>query len=137
MPLYLCNAKSGSIPEEAKAKIAKDITDIHCDVTDAPAIFVHVFFFEDFPTPPLDGATVKLQGNIRASRTDDQKNAMAARMRQSVATHTGIDLAEVAMAITDVPASWVMEGGDIMPEPGEEDAWLEAHAAARATEVPA
>lgn len=29
--------------------------------------------------------------------------------------------------LTDVPASWLMEGGRIVPEPGEEAAWLAGH----------
>lgn len=28
----------------------------------------------------------------------------------------------------DVPARWVMEGGEVLPEPGEEEAWLAKHA---------
>ena len=53
MPLYICNSKAGTVAQEAKAKIADDITRIHCDVTGAPPCFVHVFFFDVGPLPPL------------------------------------------------------------------------------------
>ena len=33
----------------------------------------------------------------------------------------------VDVKIFDTPAHWAMEGGEIMPEPGEEAAWLAAH----------
>lgn len=135
MPLYLCNAKKGAIEADAKAKIAKDVTDIHCEETGAPATFVHVFFFEDGFAPPLADAAVMLQGNIRAGRTADQKATMTKRMRQSIAHHTGAADSAIAVALTDVPASWVMEGGDLLPEPGEEEAWLEAHEAKLAAEA--
>ena len=36
-------------------------------------------------------------------------------------------LGDIDMATQDIPASWVMEGGDLLPEPGEEEAWLRAH----------
>ncbi len=135
MPLYLCNAKDGVLTQDAKAKIAKDITDIHCDKTGAPPTFVHAFFFEDAPTPPIGGSTVQLHGNIRAGRTDNQKAEIIQDMRDSVARHSGIPLAEIGMTTADVPASWVMEGGDLLPEPGEEEAWLAAHEAKLAAEA--
>ena len=129
MPLYMCNAPKGAIAPEAKAKIAKDITDIHCEVTAAPPAFVHVFFFDGESAQAPGDVAVQLRASIRAGRTDAQKDTMSARMRQSVTTHAGIDFEAVAMDMVDVPASWVMEGGDLLPEPGEEEAWLAAHEA--------
>ena len=54
---------------------------------------------------------------------------MKAEIRASVSRHVGLALDDVVVGINDTPASWVMEGGDIMPEPGDEAAWLAAHAA--------
>lgn len=127
MPLYMCNAAKGAIDDAAKPKIAADITRIHCDVTGAPPEFVHAFFLEESPSQPLDGKTAVLFGSIRAGRTDAQKAAIISQMRQSVETHTGIKLDEIGMTTVDVPASWVMEGGAIMPEPGEEAEWMAKH----------
>ena len=129
MPLYMCNAKTGLIDQAAKEKIADAITRIHCDVTDAPPDFVHAFFFEDAPHAPLDGNAALLFGSIRAGRTDSQKAQIAGEMKQAIHDHTQIPLDQIATLIRDVPARWVMEGGDIMPEPGEEAEWLAAHEA--------
>ncbi len=129
MPLYICNTKKGAIDDAAKPKIASDITDIHCEVTGAPPTFVHVFFFEEAPQPPLSNKTAIVFGTIRGGRTDDQKAQMVDRMRNAVHTHANIPLDDVVALTTDTPASWVMEGGDILPEPGEEAAWLAAHQA--------
>ncbi|MEL6862636.1 MAG: tautomerase family protein [Pseudomonadota bacterium] len=127
MPLYVCNAAKGAIKDEAKPKIAADITRIHCDVTGAPPEFVHAFFVEDAPNQPLGDKTAFLFGSIRAGRNDEQKAQIVSQMRQSVETHAGIALDQIDMVTVDVPASWVLEGGAIMPEPGEEAEWMAKH----------
>ena len=124
MPLYICNSAPNAIPESKKAKIAADVTDIHCEVTGAPRSFVHVFFFEDAPQQPLNGKSAFLFGNIRAGRTEKQKQELVESMRASISGHTGLSPDDIAVDTTDVPAGWVMEGGTLLPEPGDEDDWL-------------
>ena len=129
MPLYVCNARKGVIPEDAKPAIAADITRIHCEVTGAPPNFVHAMFFEEAPHQPLGDKAAFLSGSIRAGRTDAQKAQIVQEMREAIAQHAGIPIEEVAGVTADTPASWVMEGGDVLPEPGEEAEWLAAHEA--------
>jgi len=129
VPLYICNARKGAIPQDAKPLIAQDVTRIHCEVTGAPATFVHVFFFEEAPHPPLGDHDVFLFGNIRSGRTDAQKAAIRDQMHEAVRSRAGLAPEAIAVATVDTPASWVMEGGDLLPEPGEEEAWLAAHEA--------
>lgn len=129
MPLYVCNAKPGAIPEEAKPGIAEDVTRIHCDVTDAPPTFVHVFFFENADHAPLGDNTAFLFGSIRAGRTDAQKAQIRQEMHEAIHTRSGVPMDEIMVHTADTPASWVMEGGDLLPEPGEEEAWLAKHEA--------
>ncbi len=126
MPLYLCSSPKNLIAEERKPAIAKELTHIHCDVTGAPSSFVHVFFVT--PDEASEGS-VSLFGSIRGGRSDDQKTEITSRMSGAVARLAGLDPATVSMGTVDVPAKWAMEGGDIMPEPGEEAAWFAAHAA--------
>ena len=66
---------------------------------------------------------------VSYAQTDAQKAQIAEEMAASVAEHTGLSPETVHAFTTDTPASWVMEGGDILPEPGEEEAWLAAHEA--------
>lgn len=129
MPLYLCNAAKGAISDAAKAKIAEDITRIHCAVTGAPPQFVHAFFVEDAANPPLAGGTAFLFGSIRSGRTEEQKVRIETEMRSSLHQHTGIPVEELTVSTADTPASWVLEGGEIMPKPGEEAEWLARHGA--------
>ena len=133
MPLYMCNAAKGAIDDSAKPKIAADITRIHCDVTGAPPQFVHAFFVEESAAQPLNGKSAFLFGSIRAGRTDAQKAQIVTEIRRSIHTHTGIPIDDINVATADTPASWVMEGGDVMPEPGEEAEWLAQHAAKQST----
>ena len=135
MPLYICNTKAGALNATAKAKIAEAITDIHCAVTGAPAVFVHVTFFEDAPQFPLGDKTLYVRGTIRKGRTDQQKEQIAASIRDALVKHGEVDLHRAEALIAETPASWVLEGGEIMPEPGEEAEWFAAQEARRANEV--
>lgn len=136
MPLYIVNSKAGAMPDEVKGALADDLTRIHCDVTDAPPTFVHVFFFDDAPMPPLGEKTAMVFGQIRAGRTEAQKSQIWAEMTTAVSERSGIASEAIHAFTTDTPASWIMEGGDVLPEPGEEAAWLAAHEAKLKTERP-
>ena len=134
MPLYICNSRSGTLDSAAKSSIANAITDIHCRVTGAPAIFVHAMFFEEDARFPLDDKALFVRGTIRKGRNDAQKAEIASAIEASLAQHGGVPLEDTSAQIRETPASWVLEGGEIMPEPGEEDAWFAAHAKKHAGE---
>ena len=136
MPLYICAAEKGAIPDDAKGQIAKEVTRVHCEITGAPPTFVHCFFFEkgshqvELLEHVFNATSDKryvLFGNLRAGRTEETKNEVISTMCRGVASILGIDRDEIDMATQDIPARWVMEGGDLLPEPGEEEEWLRAH----------
>ena len=116
MPLYMCNTNAGSLDDAAIEGIAKDITRIHCDVTAAPPDFVHAFFFENAAHIPDNGKSVHVTGTIRAGRTDDQMKQIAEEIMQSVHERAGVSKDQIDVSIGETPASWVMEGGDLLPE---------------------
>lgn len=68
-----------------------------------------------------------MRGTIRKGLSDDQKQLIASRMEEPLAKHGGLASTEDGAGIRETPASWMLENGKIMPEPGEEDAWFEAH----------
>jgi hypothetical protein len=48
-------------------------------------------------------------------------------LREAYSDNAGVPLDQVGARIGETPASWVMEGGDILPEPGEEsEKWYAA-----------
>ena len=131
MPLYICNVKKGSIDATAKKQIADAITNIHCSVTGAPASFVHAVFFEESALFPLEDKQLFVRGTIRKGRSTEQKNEIAEQIQASLAEYGKASLQNTEAVIRETPASWVLEGGEIMPEPGEEAAWFAAQEARR------
>jgi phenylpyruvate tautomerase PptA (4-oxalocrotonate tautomerase family) len=121
MPLYICGAPPQSLDDRQRQRIAEAITRIHCDLTGAPPAFAHVVFDES-------KAEYSVFGTIRAGRSDAVKADLRHQMAQAVAETVGVEASKVGVLTVDVPASWVMEGGTLLPEPGEEDDWLAAHA---------
>ena len=136
MPLYICASEKDAIPAAAKQQIAGEVTRVHCQITGAPPTFVHCFFFDKgSPQIALLEQVFKassdkpylLFGNLRAGRTEETKDRVIEEMCSGVASILGVSRDEVDMATQDIPAKWVMEGGDLLPEPGEEAEWLKAH----------
>lgn len=127
MPLYRCAVAEGLSQEAQRARIAKEIVRIHCDVTGAPPSFVHAFFSELPPGALPEGKRAFVLGSIRAGRSDAQKRQIASELADVVTDVLGLAPGEVGVATADVPASWIMEGGELLPEPGEEAAWLARH----------
>lgn len=121
MPLYRCVVPSRAVPMDRRQAIARAVTAAHCDATGAPPQFVHVFFVD---MPDSDEAPVLVSGSIRAGRTAEQKAQITIQVQAAFERLAGVPRDRVMVDLTDVPASWLMEGGRIMPEPGEEAEWL-------------
>ncbi len=128
MPLYRCTVAEGLTTLEQRSLIAKQITRIHCETTGALPGFVHAFFAEAAKRKLPDGKQAVVLGSIRAGRTPEQKEQLISEMRSAIASILGRAADEVQVATVEVPARWVMEGGHILPEPGEEEEWLARHA---------
>lgn len=120
MPLYICSAPPDALNDRQRRRIAEAITRIHCELTGAPPTFAHVVFDES-------KAAYSVFGTIRAGRSDELKAALRQQMADAVAEAVGVDASAVAVLTVDVPASWVMEGGALLPEPGGEAEWLAEH----------
>jgi phenylpyruvate tautomerase PptA (4-oxalocrotonate tautomerase family) len=117
MPVYHCSIPEARLDDAKRQRIASEITRLHCEKTGAPPEFAHVLF-ADAPA----GAGVV--GSIRAGRSESLRAEMASALAEAVAEAVGLERTEVRVTLLEVPASWVMEGGAVMPEPGEEAAWL-------------
>lgn len=124
MPLYTVSTRA-PLSDEAKAKIAMMITDVHCGHTGAPRTFVQVVYSENAPLNP--GANLHIYASVRAGRTMQTNDFIEEDMVNQMAGLSGIPLTQIEFAIFGVPASWIMEGGVVLPEPGEEEEWLKEH----------
>src|SRR3954452_2440014 len=123
MPLYVCTTPVGALDDDKRRRLAEDITSVHCDVTGAPPTFVQVVYFED----PASRGKPAVTGNLRAGRTDEAKRRLVEGVRRVTADAAGVAPADVAVTTRDTPAKWIMEGGELLPEPGEEAAWMARH----------
>lgn len=127
MPLYRCAVTTGLTTETHRARIAEEIVRIHCSVTGAPPSFVHAFFSEEPPEKMGDKSAFVL-GSIRWGRTDDQKARIVSELTDALCEVLGLEPAQTEVVTVDVPSKWNMEGGELLPEPGEEAEWLARHA---------
>ncbi len=126
MPLYRCTSSSGSLNDVQRAAIALAFTDIHCDLTGAPRTFVHVQFHHQ---PIQAGRTpFSLHAGIRAGRDQTLTELLIQRCVEAVARIAGVPTTQVSMRTSSTQASWILEGGRVLPEPGEEDVWVAEHA---------
>ena len=134
MPFYRCLIPQDSIPFEQRQQVARAFTDIHCGLTGAPRSFVHVAFFEDggaeFAEPYY------IDGGNRAGRPAALKEKLLADLKGAFRDITGVPAEQLGGRITQGPASWTMEAGQVLPEPGEEGPEWYRHAAPAATGEP-
>ena len=128
MPYYRCLVPKGSISFEKRQEIATAFTDIHCGSTGAPRGFVHVVFDEQSD----DGRSkfpnrYYIDGGNRAGRSEDVKQKLISDLVQAFSEIADVPAPSVGGRITESPASWSMEGGAVLPEPGEEGAEWYSH----------
>ena len=118
---------------EARKRMATATPDIHCGSTNAPRSFVHVFFRETTADSNNDvgiDTPYRIDGVNRAGRKTDVVLELKSDLRKACADIAGVPLDQVGASIPEVPASWVMEGGAIVPEPRQEgEEWCEVEAA--------
>ena len=132
MPYYRCIIPKDSLTFEQRQDIALAFTDIHCGNTGAPRSFVSVVFFE---TPEGEesefGTAYYLDGGNRAGRPEEVKQQLLADLTQAFSDISGVPVEDIPGRIRENPASWTMEGGFVLPEPGQEGPeWYAAAAAA-------
>lgn len=121
MPLYRCTTPADSLSADQRKALASAITDIHCGETTAPPTFVHVQF-HDAPASAPDRWSI--HGGLRAGRPQEVTDRIIERSTTAMAEIAELSRDRVSMRISETPASWIYEGGRVLPEPGQEAAWL-------------
>ena len=135
MPYYRCFTPKDALTFDQRQDIARAFTDIHCGNTGAPRSFVSVSFFE---TPhaeqPDFNSTYYVDGANRAGRSEDVKRQLLADLVQAFGDIADVPSDLIDGRITENPASWTMEGGFVLPEPGQEGPEWYAEVAASAAD---
>lgn len=130
MPTYRVVAAAGLLSAEKKRRIAEGITRVHHQVTGAQAFFAQVIFTEVAAGDhfvggaPLQGDQVFVHGHIRAGRSPERKRQLLQELVAEVARAGAVAPNRVWAYLAELPPGQMAEYGQVLPEPGEESAWL-------------
>ena len=124
MPLYIATTEDGTISNQTKAKIAKEITRIHARVMKVPENFVRVIFLS-YPkgsgyTAGDVAPTAALNCILRSGHSLDEKTDVLKQLWAMFQKLTGIATDQFAISLQEIPSSNAMEMGKIMPTVGNE-----------------
>lgn len=121
MPLYRCTSPTDLLDHTQRQAMVDAFTTIHCEVTGAPPTFVHVQFHD---ATGAEATPITLHGGIREGRSEESRREIIDRCVAAAAEIADRPASEISMRTSSTPASWIFEGGRVMPEPGDEAAWL-------------
>jgi phenylpyruvate tautomerase PptA (4-oxalocrotonate tautomerase family) len=123
MPLYTAITQ-GALPDEAKARIAEELTRIHSTVMKVPKSFVHVIFLS-YPkgsgfTAGKEGPAASLNCVLRSGHTVEEKTELLKQMWPAFQNFSGVATEQLAISLQEIPASNAMEMGQVMQSVGHE-----------------
>ncbi|WP_170790754.1 4-oxalocrotonate tautomerase [Ruegeria lacuscaerulensis] len=124
MPLYTLASKK-PFPEQIRFDIAQVITDVHCGLTGAPSEFVNVVFMTGYSM--RRGTVLGVNGNVRmgGDRTAGLYEKLNEQMHTRISEAAQLEKSKVLVTLIGIESNWVVEGGMVLPFPGDEADWLE------------
>jgi phenylpyruvate tautomerase PptA (4-oxalocrotonate tautomerase family) len=122
MPMYTAITQEGFLSSETKARIAQDITRIHCDIMRVPQQFVRVVFLS-YPqgsgfTAGQEAPTACLNCVFRAGHTAEEKIELLQQLWSMFQGLTGVGTDQLALSLQEIPSQNAMELGQIMKPVG-------------------
>ena len=130
MPTYLCYAAASQLTSEQKAAIAEAITSAHSDEAAAPRYLVQVIFHDLKPSDNYIGSKpasiqhIWIRADIRAGRTEAQKNKLQSRIVRELVQITSSPPSNIWIYLNELPPANMVEFGQALPAPGKESDWL-------------
>jgi len=118
MPLYTAITQEGSLSDETKARVSKEITRIHAAIMKVPENFVRVVFLS-YPdgsgyTAGRAAPTAALNCVLRSGHTDEDKTEMLKQLWSMFQGLAGIPTDQLAISLHEIPSSNAMEMGQVM-----------------------
>lgn len=128
MPVYTCTAARGTLTSESKAALAAEITRIHAAINKVPPTYVYVTVTE-LPADSVfaggePGKPLIITGWARRGHPQEALTRLALELASAGSRISGVDERHVIVVIQDSPARSAVEGGRVLPEPGQEKEWL-------------
>ena len=131
MPVYTCTTVQSTLSADTKADLAGELTRIHSMINHVPGTYVNVVFHELPPENVYSGGQpaqpLLINGWVRTGHPEAQSSQLVAEVAAAASRVTGIPAQRILVVIQNSPAHFAIEGGWVLPAPGEEEAWLREH----------
>ena len=128
MPIYTLTTTASTLNTQVKAALAGEIGRIHASINHVPSTYVNVVFHElpadGIYTDGVPANPVLVNGWVRSGHLEDKTTLLATEIAAAVSRIASVDPDRVMMVIQNSPASGAVEGGRVLPEPGQEQAWI-------------
>lgn len=128
MPVYTCTTTTTTLTADIKCALAREIGRIHAEINHVPSTYVNVVFHEllagGIYTDGVPANPVLVNGWVRAGHPEDKTSRLATEIAAAVARIAKVAEDRVLMVIQSSPARFAVEGGRVLPEPGQEQAWF-------------
>jgi phenylpyruvate tautomerase PptA (4-oxalocrotonate tautomerase family) len=135
MPIYTCTIAESTFSADTKRTLATEIPRIHSSRNHVPSTYVNVAFHElatdDLYAGGIPASPVLVTGWVREGHPADDTTRLATEISTAVVKICEIDVERVLVVIQPSPARFAVEGGRVLPEPGQEQSWLAGSAATR------
>ena len=122
MPVYSLTSDK-KISAANKQKLVDLFTDAHCSIMIAPEQFVHVIFSDGVPL--IDNKSLYIHANVRKGRDQNQIDRLCETLTTECSNILQVEAGKIHINLLEIEAQWVMEGGYVMPKPGEENEWMD------------
>jgi phenylpyruvate tautomerase PptA (4-oxalocrotonate tautomerase family) len=128
MPVYTCTIRESTLSTDTKTALAREIGRIHSSINHVPSTYVNVVFHElsadSVYTDGVPSSPVLVNAWIRDGHPDAETTQLATEIGDAVSRVGGITADRVLVVIQSGPARFAVEGGRVLPEPGEERLWI-------------
>jgi len=128
VPVYTCTTTESTLSAQTKKALAGQIGTIHSEINHVPSTYVNVIFHElpadSVYTDAVPTSPVLVSGWIREGHPKTEVTRLATEIASAVTRVTGVPAERVLVVYQSSPASFAVEGGRVLPEPGEEAAWI-------------
>lgn len=130
MPIYTCTTAQATLTPDNKADLAGEITRIHSEINHVPSTYVNVVFNElpsgNVYTDGTPAQPLLITGWVRNGHPEAETTRLATEIAAASTRMTGIPADRVLVVFQSSPAHYAVEGGRLLPQPGEEAAWIAA-----------
>lgn len=131
MPTYQVYTSHNCLTGPVKASVAQAITRAHSEVTGAGNFFAQVMFTEKAAEDyylggrALQANHLFVHGVIRA-RSLELKKVLIEKLVTEIANAGSLHERYIWVYLSDLPPDMMVEFGRVLPQPGEEAAWVDS-----------